>query len=226
MPVFHFDTDAGPLAVDLHTVFIAGWTGRDAAAVRHHIEELAALGVPPPSRVPLYYRAGAELLTQADGIAVLGPDSSGEVEPLLVADADGTLWLGLASDHTDRALEAVSVAKSKQICPKPIARTLWRLDSVADRLDALQLRSEILEPGATAPVPYQEGTLASILPLPDLIAGLPGGRLAPGTAMLCGTLTAIGGIRPATRFTGSLHDPVTGRTITLDYAITPLDIVA
>lgn len=225
MPVFQFDTDAGPLAVDLHTVFIAGWTGRDAAAVSHHIDELAALGVPPPSRVPLYYRVGAELLTQAPGISVLGPDSSGEVEPLLVADANGALWLSLASDHTDRALEAVSVAKSKQICPKPIASALWRLDSVADHLDALQLRSEILEPGAVAPVPYQDGTLASILRLPELVAGLPGGQLAAGTAMLCGTLTAIGDIRPATRFAGSLHDPVTGQTLSLSYGITPLDIV-
>ncbi|MGI4779163.1 MAG: DUF2848 family protein [Janthinobacterium lividum] len=27
---------------------------RDAAAIRHHIDELQAIGVPPPSSVPLY----------------------------------------------------------------------------------------------------------------------------------------------------------------------------
>ena len=37
---------------------IAGWTGRDAAAIQHHIDELQAIGVPPPSSVPLYYQIG------------------------------------------------------------------------------------------------------------------------------------------------------------------------
>jgi len=43
---------------------IAGWTGRDPAAVQHHIDELAALGVPAPSTVPLFYRVAGQQLTQ------------------------------------------------------------------------------------------------------------------------------------------------------------------
>ena len=225
MPEFQFHTDAGPVRIDLRQLIIAGWTGRDAAALQHHIEELAALGVPPPSRVPVYYRAGAELLTQAPQISVLGEATSGEAEPMVIADASGTLWLGLASDHTDRELEAVSVAKSKQICPKPIARDLWRFDALRPHLDRLQLHSEIVEPGAADPVPYQDGTLARIRPLTDLIAGLPEGSLPPGTALLCGTLPVIGTIRPAPRFSLSLHDPEADRTIAFDYAITSLDVV-
>ncbi len=220
-----FQTDYGPRQFDLRALTIAGWTGRDAAAVQHHIDELAALGVPPPSDVPLYYRAGAELLTQAGAIAVLGPDTSGEAEPMVIADETGTLWLGLGSDHTDRALEAVSVAKSKQICPKPVARELWPYDDVAAHLDALWLQSEIQECAQADAVVYQSGPLAGIRPLQTLITGLPEGCLPPGGVLLCGTLPAIGGIRPAGRFRMRLHDPVRGRTISSEYAITCLPVI-
>ena len=42
---------------------IAGWTGRDQAAVERHIAELAAIGVARPLAVPCFYRVGANLLT-------------------------------------------------------------------------------------------------------------------------------------------------------------------
>src|SRR5215210_4414268 len=60
----------------------AGWTGRDEKALRHHIEELAAIGVPRPSSVPVFYRTSVNGLTQAARVEVLGPDTSGEVEPV------------------------------------------------------------------------------------------------------------------------------------------------
>ena len=71
------------LAVEPRRFIVAGWTGRDVAAIEHHIEELAALGVPRPSAVPLYYRVGKDLLSQAGAVEVLGDDSSGEAEPVL-----------------------------------------------------------------------------------------------------------------------------------------------
>ena len=78
------------VAVEIKDLIIAGWTGRDVTALNHHIEELKAIGVQPPSRVPIYYRASAQMLTQADRIQVLGDDSSGEVEPVLIG-ADNRL---------------------------------------------------------------------------------------------------------------------------------------
>ncbi|EYD72213.1 DUF2848 domain-containing protein [Limimaricola hongkongensis] len=215
-----FDTTQGALDVTLTDLIVAGWTGRDRAAVDHHIEELAALGVAPPSQVPLYYRCGPELLVQSDRIDVLGPDTSGEAEPLLIR-ADGKTWLGLGSDQTDRALEAHSVAHSKQVCPKPVAAALWDFDEVADHLDRIELASEIFENGAW--VVYQSGTLASIRPLADLAQG---GGLADGGAMLCGTLGAKGGVRPAERFRMRLTDPVLGREIATEYAIRVLPVMA
>src|SRR5260370_36799198 len=95
------------VAVEIEQLVIAGWTGRDVAALNHHIEELKALGVQPPSSVPLYYRVSAQLLTQADRIQVVGHDTSGEAEPVLVGAQDRP-WVPLASDHTDRKAESYS----------------------------------------------------------------------------------------------------------------------
>jgi hypothetical protein len=209
------------IAVDIATLVIAGWTGRDEAAVRHHIEELQAIGVPPPSSVPVYYRAAAANLTQAPVLQVLGPDSSGEAEPVVVSLADG-LWLGLGSDHTDRKAEAAGIALSKQLCGKPIATALWPLAEVADHWDSLELTATI-----EGDVVYQRGTLAAMRHPRDLLARRPGGpALPPGSAMFCGTLGAIGGIRPAARFAMELRDPVLGRSLRHAYAIEALPVVS
>lgn len=63
-----FETAAGALDVAVNDLIVAGWTARDRAGAQHHVEELAALGVPPPSRMPLYYRVSDMLLTQAPTI--------------------------------------------------------------------------------------------------------------------------------------------------------------
>ncbi|MCJ8138934.1 DUF2848 domain-containing protein [Falsirhodobacter halotolerans] len=211
-------------AMPAHLV-VAGWTGRDAAAIRHHIEELAALGVAPPSATPLFYRVAAPLLTTADRIEAVGSASSGEVEPLIL-QIGGRRYLGLGSDHTDRALEAHSVALSKQVCAKPCAAEVWPWEEVVDVLEDIRLQSWIEEDGAW--VPYQDGTIAAIRPLADLIAGAEFDRLAEagGVAMMCGTFGAKGGVRPAARFRMAMTNPATGRTIRHEYETVTLDAVA
>lgn len=215
-----FKTATGVLSCTPDRLIVAGWTGRDRAAVDHHIEELAAIGVPAPSSVPLYYQCAPALLTQEASIQVLGDQSSGEAEPFVLKQ-DGRLWLGLASDHTDRSLETYSVAWSKQACAKPVAETLWPFEDVAEHLDSLKLQSWIREGGDW--IAYQDGTLASILPLQQLITGA---DLRDGTAMLCGTLPAIGGVRPSSEFRMKLEDPVTGLSISSSYTSASLEIVS
>lgn len=219
----------GSRTIRIDAMIVAGWTGCDRAAVHHHIAELAELGVAPPSEVPLFYRVGAGLLTLGSAIEVLGDGASGEAEPVLIDDGE-TLFLGLGSDHTDRALEAHSVAHSKQVCPKPLAPALWRHAEVADHLDRIELRSWVRDDAGAGWTLYQEGPLGRILPLDTLIARAPLGaglgRLRPGTAMMCGTLGAIGGVRPARHMRLKMHDPVLGRTISHEYAATPLPVVA
>lgn len=215
----NFSCENDNIDIPIQTLIVAGWTGRNLDAVQHHIDELKALGIAPPSQVPLYYRVSQSLLTHDDHISVLGSGSSGEVEPLLV-NIDNELWLGLASDHTDRDLEAHSVAASKQACAKPCAAQLWRHADVKNHLDELILSCEIQEAGTW--VSYQQGALASIRPLDQLMEGHP---LTAGSAMLCGTLGAIGGVRPAADYRMSLQDPVLERRIDLHYRVSTLPIV-
>lgn len=203
----------------LRNAIVAGWTGRDRTKVEHHVKELAELGVAPPSAVPLFYRVSTELFTQCDTIDVLGPDTSGEAEPFLLK-WEGQLWLGVASDHTDRKLEAYSVPYSKQGCAKPVASSLWAFDDVEDHLDQLQLQSWIREKGDW--VQYQLGTLAHIMPLADLIQSV---DLAEGDVMLCGTLPTLAGIRPSQAFRMELADPLRGRQIAAEYAVHDLPVV-
>ena len=61
---------------------------------------------------------------------MLGPDTSGEVEPVIVALSDG-LWIGLGSDHTDRKAETMGIALSKQLCGKVMGPALWRFDEIS-----------------------------------------------------------------------------------------------
>jgi hypothetical protein len=44
--------------------------------------------------------------------------------------------------------------------------------------------------------------------------------------MFCGTLGAIGGVRPAAAWRMALRDPARDREITLEYAVSALPIVA
>ena len=203
---------------------LAGWTGRDVAALTQHIEELKAIGVEPPSRVPIYYRAAAQMLTQAGSIQVLGDDSSGEVEPVLIGAAN-RLWVTVGADHTDRKVESYGIAISKQMCAKPIGRAAWRFEEVEPHWDRLMLRSFIEEDGKR--VLDQEGPLAKIRDPRELIFGWRDDKRLPmGAVMFCGTMPAIGAIRPSPRFEMELDDPVLGRKISHTYEIETLPIVA
>jgi Protein of unknown function (DUF2848) len=214
--------DTHRIGYEVANLIVAGWTGRDEAALRHHIEELAAIGVPRPSSVPVFYRNSATNVTQAARIQALGPDTSGEAEPVVVAHG-GKLWLTVGSDHTDRKAETMGIALSKQLCAKPVGRELWLLDDVAAHWDQLKLRAYATIDGHR--VIYQEGTLANMRMPADLITRY-GKPLAEGTVMCCGTLGAIGGIRPASRFEVELEDPVHNRMLKHAYDIDVLPVVS
>lgn len=214
----------GERRIDIAEAVIAGWTGRDAEAMEKHIAELEAVGVPRPAATPIFYRVGAARLTTADEIQAVGEDSSGEVEFVLIQDRDD-LWVGVGSDHTDRKVETYSITVSKQMCDKPLAPVLWPFAEVAGHWDRLVLRSHAVD-GADR-VLYQEGPVSAMLAPFDLIGrhGAAGSRLGDGTAMFCGTLPAVGGIRPAGRFEFELEDPVLGRRIAHGYDIRVLPIL-
>ena len=210
---------------DVEQLILAGWTGRDEASVRGHMAELAVHGVPPPSTFPLFYRVSASLVSQTNRLEVLGPHTSGEIEYVIVAMHDG-LWITVGSDQTDRKAEAHGVALSKQLAGKVLGSTLWRLDELRGRWDSLQLRAHVMIGGER--VLYQEGALALMRTPDDLIGRYTGGggSMKPGTVIMSGTLNAIGGIRPASRFEMRLEDPATGRAIGHAYDVSELPVIA
>jgi hypothetical protein len=218
-------SDAGATRRDvpIDDAIVAGWTGRDAAAVEKHIRELEALGVKRPAATPIFYRVSAARLTTDGEIEVVGETSGGEVEFVLLRH-DGRMWVGTGSDHTDREVEAYGVTVSKQMCDKPIAPVFWAFDEVAPHWDSLILRAHVIEGGTR--VVYQEGTVATMLPPADLIGRYANdGRLADDTLMFCGTLAAKGGVRPTARFEFELEDPVKGRRIAHAYSVRTLPIL-
>src|SRR5215510_10701357 len=219
------DSRGGQRNVDIPVgeLVLAGWTGRDKAAMEHHIAELEALGVKRPATTPIFYRVSAARITTDDAIDAVGTDTSGEVEFVLVSCA-GELLVGVGSDHTDRKAETFGITLSKQLCEKPVASTFWLVSDVVDHWDELVLRAFLVNQGRREL--YQEGPLARMLPPQELIHGATARSILPdGTMMFGGTLPAIGGIRGGQRFEGELEDPQSGRRIAFAYDVRCLPVL-
>lgn len=166
---------------------VAGYTGRDRTAVQAHIDELAAIGIPPPDSVPAFYPMDPALVTQDEAVEVTGANTSGEVEPVLVRH-DGRLYLAVGSDHTDRDLEREDIARAKAICPKPVSHTVVPLGDSFD-FDAIEASSIV--DGAV----YQSGRLSGLRDPVEVLASYEAGTGDGGgdLVMFGGTLPLVDG---------------------------------
>ncbi len=220
--VLHAGGEVSPVSLDVRRLINAGYTGRDQAAVRHHIEELKAHGIPAPEGTPVLFPKPAGLLTQGPTIDVLGGTTSGEAEFVLLV-AGGRVLVAAGSDHTDRELEKVSIEKAKMMCPNVISRDVWDLAEVRDGWDEIVLRGHATARGRR--VLYQEARLAGMMTPEDLMAlakGRTDGDLE-GLALFSGTVPMLGGeLVFGERFEVELVDARRGRTLRCDYRITPL----
>ena len=73
-----------PLDVVVSSMINLGYVGRNEAAVRHHIEELAKEGVPPPASIPMKIPMPLSALSLDTEIDVASDKTSGEVEAVFV----------------------------------------------------------------------------------------------------------------------------------------------
>jgi len=125
-----------------------GFTIRDAAKMQAHLDEVAREGVPRPSTEvpPIIFPISTWAWTTSSQCLVQTSFTSGEVEIFMV-DTDEELYVGVASDHTDRKLEAVDIPWSKQVAPNVVAPTIWRWSDVSDHWDECTLDSWVREDG-------------------------------------------------------------------------------
>lgn len=205
-------------------VVIAGFTGRDPAAVQAHIRELAEIGVPEPPSVPSFYAVPNWTLTQSESAIQVATDrGSGEAEPVLVAMPDGTMYLTVGSDHTDRDLERVSIELAKRTQPKVVGRTAWPLADIERDWDELLLRSWVGE-GADL---YQEGPLATLLPplevLEKIRSSLKPRPDRPLVAFLGTVPLQDGSFRFDRTFTAAIYDVEGERRLVCNYAVEPIN---
>jgi hypothetical protein len=199
------------LTLDAPRLIIAGYTGRNAAAVAAHIEELAAIGIPPPASVPAFFELDPRLVTSAPEVEIAGSHTSGEVEAVLIRH-DGRHYLGVGSDHTDRDLERTDIAASKAACPKPVGHHVIALpdDLEAVDWDAIEVESDV------DGEPYQRGSLAALRTPTDLLSRMTStlGEIRDDLVMFCGTVPLLtGAFRPGRLWRVALKwDPNTNLT--------------
>jgi hypothetical protein len=205
-----------PLAFTASRLVCCGWVGRDRDALQAHIDELAHLGVPPPTRVPIFMNLSPYLLTTGSEVTVVSDRSSGEVEYVLLCRGED-IWVTVGSDQTDRDIETRSIPASKQMYAKCLARDCWRYEEVRDHWNALVLRCWVTKEGGRSL--YQEATLQSILGPEELLGRLPGGVPEVGLVVFSGTIATRGGLVYGDAYDLELEDPVLERSIRMSYRV-------
>ena len=210
---------------ELRRIVNAGYTGRNQEAVRKHIEELKKEGIPAPDSTPTAYEVISKLLYFDDEIEVVGEKTSGEAEFVLLCSGKEA-FVGIGSDHTDRELEAVSIIKSKQVCPNVMSNRLWNLQDVRNDWDGIMLRSWVKN-DQDRKVLYQEAPLSAILTPDDLmnfIRNKTDDRNLDGVAIFSGTVAILPEkINFGGYFEAELSNPRTGKKLNCAYYVKALN---
>ncbi|WP_404341940.1 DUF2848 family protein [Pseudoalteromonas mariniglutinosa] len=216
-----FYTSESTIKSHITDLIIAGWTGRDKLAQLAHIEELESIGVKAPYFTPTFYKVGKELLTQSKNLDIIGDYSSGEVE-FFIIKIDDEIYIGVASDITDRQIERDSVPLSKQLCPKPISKNVIKYQDLKDHWDEIIIRSHIHKGNKKSL--YQEAKLSKLLRPEVLISefGFSLETLPNNLIIFGGTISIIGEFNYSNRMTIELEDPIVNRKITHTYTVRKL----
>lgn len=197
-----------------------GSATRDPDTAVAHQQEVAKSGIHIAFDIPAprIYPIANHALTLGDEIAVQCDETSGEVEiVMMLADQ---LYVGVGSDHTDRAVETVSILASKQACANHLAPILWPYAQIKDHWDDCVLRSWV--DGRL----YQEVGVEAFLKPEDMIALLRE-RVTnvPESNFLLysGTIVSVDKkLGYGKRWRYQIEDPTADRLIESEYAVTNL----
>lgn len=202
-----------------------GYTGRNQEAVRKHIEELKSAGITSPESIPAAYEVITELIYFDSEIEVIGDKTSGEAEFVLLCTKDD-VYVGVGSDHTDRELEAVSIIKSKQVCPNLLSSRVWNLKDVNEDWDEMILRSWVKTDEGKR-VLYQEAPLATLMTpqkLMAFVANKMSDKNLDGVVIYSGTIPILTKqIYFSSYFEVELYNPMNDKKLRCSYKVKVLD---
>jgi hypothetical protein len=132
-----------------------------------------------------FYPVSPYLLTTEHKISVQGRHTSGEVEYVAFRFED-EVFITVGSDHCDRDEEANSIACSKQLCPKVIARQAIRHTELRPYRGEIKLSSFV--ESYSRKVPYQLALVADLIQLGSLIRTCPLDLNFNGAVLFSGTV--------------------------------------
>jgi hypothetical protein len=223
--VVHTKESSRPLEVDLQRCYNLGFTMRDEAKMQAHLEECYKLGVKELicDRPPLVMPISTWAVLTDDQISVQRPRTSGEVEIVTLVDADGTMYVGVGSDHTDRSLEGIDIPWGKQVAPNIVAPDLWLWSDVEDHWDQVSIKCSVVDNGEQ--VDYQDAMVSEFWTPAEMATGARESVVPFEGAMILfsGTVVTLEEkLRFAESWTISMIDPVLDRRIDHTYGVTVL----
>ncbi len=212
-----------PLSFNVDKVLNAGFTGRDQAEVRHHLDELSAKGIEVPESTPTLYPVIPSALIVDTNIDVYGEETAGEIEYVLFVKNEKEIYVGIGSDHTDRKLEELDIPRAKQITPNIISPVVWELSELEDHWDDLSMECSVQQGGKTTL--YQKGGLGLLMSpkeLMEFVSQKIEGSLN-NSVIFSGTVKMeTDDFVFADTFSGLLVDPTLNRSIGFSYTIKPM----
>ncbi|WP_181351226.1 DUF2848 family protein [Thalassobacillus sp. CUG 92003] len=219
---YMIEVDGKQIELTIDRAYCIGYTGRNKEKTLEHVKELAAIGVPEPEEIPALYPISKSNLNQQGEIEVVGHQTSGEAEVVLIfGENDKEIFLTVGSDHTDRSLETVDINKSKQVCDKPFAKEAWKLSAVINHWDELELASDIFIDGKWEP--YQKEKISKIIAFEEILEYLKKKRVSmKNSIVFAGTVPLKEGFKYGEEFRLSFIDPIRNKAIETSYIINNL----
>jgi hypothetical protein len=215
------DGSVNTMGFSLKNCCLFGWAGRNKEEVKKHAEELAEHGIRGPKNMPEHFLCSPNVVTHDEEITVVGDKTCGEIE-FFFLEREGKIYVGVTSEHTDRALESIDMVKSKAICQKPVSKELWKYEDLKDHWDELELTAWQTENDEE--IVYQKSKISALLSLDSIREeALKLYDNLEDCIIFSGTIPALNGLVYGNSFRGKMEDPILNRQLSFNYDIKTVD---